>query len=231
MGPGPRLRQGGQGAWQDGRQVAPKHRCRGPGPGGPREVLGEAGACSQPAPEEALDLADGGLRTAPDWEKWGKFPLYHSCQCKARPCRSGRLGTGPWQKTPCLEMALGPGGRAQRPGNCPATPRGRKGSEKRRSVLLLGPRRGKTLSLYGFSSDQRQVGSSGKEQGKQGGWQWLHPGLGRHRALSPGQRDLASEWAGRMLPASPSLSLIHPQRVEAGERQIYSANPFSFRLW
>lgn len=59
----------------------PQTQMSGPWPWAPGKVLGEAGACSQPAPEEALDLADGGLRTAPDWEKWGEFPLYHSCQC------------------------------------------------------------------------------------------------------------------------------------------------------
>lgn len=34
-----------------------------------------------------------------------------------------------------------------------------------------------------------------------------------------------------MPPAFPTLSLIHAQRMEAGERQIYSAKPFSFHLW
>lgn len=87
---------------------------------------------------------------------------------------------------------------------------------------------GKTLNLYGFSSDQRQVGSFGKEQGSKGE-AVAGPGPG-HSARSPRQRDLAGEWAGRMPPASPPLSLITPQRVEAGGTQIYSANLFSFHL-
>lgn len=48
-GPGPRLRQGGQSAWQDGRQVAPKHRCQGPDPGAPGRCWGrQEPAASQP---------------------------------------------------------------------------------------------------------------------------------------------------------------------------------------
>lgn len=43
-GPGPRLRQGRQSAWQDGGQVALETEA----PGSPWEVRGEAGACSHP---------------------------------------------------------------------------------------------------------------------------------------------------------------------------------------
>lgn len=53
------------------------------------------------------------------------------------------------------------------PGNCLATSQGRKGSEKRRSVLLLGPRGAKHPVMYGFSSDQRWVGRSLGLKGRQ----------------------------------------------------------------
>lgn len=94
---------------------------------------------------------------------------------------------------------------------------------------------GKTLSLYGFSSDQRQVGSFGKEQGWRGrrGRQWLR--LGGHRALSPGQGDLAGGWAGREEARGRPLLLQHfLESMLKGwrlERESYSAKLFSFSLW
>jgi hypothetical protein len=39
-------------------------------------------------------LADGGQHQT--GRSGHKFPLYYSCQGKTRPCRSERLGTGPW---------------------------------------------------------------------------------------------------------------------------------------
>lgn len=89
-GAGSRLRKGRQSAWLDEGQVAPARRGLGPGPwplGG-----AEGGRSLQPAPEEALDLADGGLRTAPDWEKWGKFPCITAAN--ARPGPAGQEGWG-----------------------------------------------------------------------------------------------------------------------------------------
>lgn len=70
-GTGPRLDTGREHVWRGGGQVVPEPRAPGPGPRG-----GAGGGRSpQPAPEEALDLADGGLRTAPDWEKRGQIPF------------------------------------------------------------------------------------------------------------------------------------------------------------
>lgn len=40
------------------------------------------------------DLTDGGQHQT--GRSGHEFPLYYSCQGKTRPCRSERLGTGPW---------------------------------------------------------------------------------------------------------------------------------------
>lgn len=125
--------------------------------------------------------------------------MYHSCQRETRPPQVGKARDGPWQKTPRRETALGPGGGHGRPqpGNCPATSQGREGSEKRRSVLLLGPSGAgaKHPTVYGFSSDQRRGGALlGKGRGLTGR-QWLR--LGGQGAPSSGQRDRASEPGGK----------------------------------
>ena len=107
------------------------------------------------------------------------------------------------------------------PGNCPATSQGRKGSEKRRSVLLLGLRGAKHPIVYGFSSDQRRWGARmGKSRGLRGR-QWLR--LGGHRALSSGQRDLASdrtaERSGKTLSCSASNTFSIPSSAGGGWRE------------
>lgn len=110
-----------------------------------------------------------------------------------------------------------------------ALPPHKAGKEVRKGeVFYSWGQGGKTLSLYGFSSDQRQVGRSGKEQGSEGE---AVAGPGQAESPEPGAEGLAGERAGRMRPASPSLSLTHSQRAEAGGRQMDSAKPSSFRLW
>ena len=51
------------------------------------------GRSPQPALEEARDLADGGLRTAPDWEKRGQIPFVSQLP-KGDQAPSGQEGQG-----------------------------------------------------------------------------------------------------------------------------------------
>lgn len=142
--------------------------------------------------------------------------------------RSGRLGTGPRQKTPCLEMALGPGGRVRKASarELPCHLTRQKGSEKRRSVLLLGPRGQNTQSCMASALTRGGWGAlMGKSRGPRGR-QWLR--LGGHRALGRGTLPVIGQAEKWMLPAPrPILSLFHPQWVEAGGRQTDLAKPFS----
>ena len=144
--------------------------------------------------------------------------MYHSCQRETRPPQVRKARDGPWQKTPCRETALGPGGGHGRPqpGNCPVTSQGREGSEERRSVLLLGPSGAgaKHPTAYGFSSDQRGGGALlGKGRGL-AGRQWLR--LGGHGAPSSVNRE-AKRRRGRGPTLRRTLSLFCPQQVE-GDR-------------
>lgn len=61
---------------------------------GPWEGQGKPGAHSSSGGGSVSDLTDGGQHQTGRSDHL--FPLYYSCQGKTRPCRSERLGTGPW---------------------------------------------------------------------------------------------------------------------------------------
>lgn len=52
------------------------------------------GRSLRPALEEALDLADGGLRTAPDWEKWGQIPFVSQLPTRDQALQIRKAGDG-----------------------------------------------------------------------------------------------------------------------------------------
>lgn len=93
----------------------------------------------RPAPEEALDLAEGGLRTAPDGGRGG-----HSLCVTA--------ANGGWE--------AGPG-----PGNCP--PPGHLARQERKQGqdegFTPGAKGGGRPVVYGFGSDQRWEGAEGRQ--------------------------------------------------------------------
>lgn len=124
--------------------VAPGHRGLGPGPGRQEPAA---------SPEEALGPADSGLSTAPDGEVGGSLCV---TAAQVGPGPAGRAEQRPWQRTPCLDVALEAQGAA-----CPIAGR------EVWKVLLLGVCLGvggwrTAPSVYGFSSTE--VGGAQRER-------------------------------------------------------------------
>lgn len=145
--------------------MAPKHRYGALAPGPSEVPERREPAASQPQRKRLTWLlADSEDSTR--LGKVGQIPFVSQLPMQGQTLQIRKAGDGAMAKTPYLRMAFGPGGRGPKARELPTHKAGKE--VRKGEVFYSWGQGGKTLSLYGFSSDQRQVGSSGKEHGTEG---------------------------------------------------------------